>query len=395
MNLAKNEHLSRLESTVAIDRNARLVSAKNEIIEISSRGETRKLIDFMSSYAAVNFGHMNPDIMPFDKINADLVSYFTPIEAENYASWLCQKLDKKDGRVLFQIGGTSAVSAALGLAQHNKPGKVIAIANGFHGLAIDALSASTIGKETILQESPIRHLTNDSYQVIQYGEDVTDWSDVSCLLFEPVQGAAGMIPLDVEWIKSLSEAARNAGTIVISDEIQCGYYRCGSLSYTVDNGINADIILFGKSMTNGLFPFAALLYDKRLEPEKWTDATVFAHTFQPSAVGMSCAYAVSQYLDTDDTDNKINQINETLTTFSDSLMSRGLVSKTNVLGPSLSMEFYKGTAVPIARRCFEEGVLITTGGANDERFRLMPPITISERMLSDALSVLEDAIKSY
>ena len=393
-NHEKHPQLSRLESTIHYARAARLISAQNEKVVIEEpSGQTRALIDLMSSYASVNFGHCNPDIRPYDNYKGDLVSFFTPIEAENFAMWLCGRLHKKTSRVLFQVGGTSAVSAAIGMAQRNRPGKVVAIEGGFHGLAVDALSASDIGKGTIMQYTNIGSETATHFQIIAKGERAVDWSQVSCLIFEPVQGASGMLPLEQEWIASLCQDARTNGVIVIADEIQCGYYRCGHMSYSIAQGVEADILLFGKSMTNGLFPFAALVYERTLEAPFDRERGCFAHTYQPSALGCYAAYSVAMYLDLHEVDSRVRMLNEILGTFVDDLVAHGYVDQAYILGPSASMRYMKGDAAVIADTCFERGVLMCLGGPANDRFRLMPPLTISPQVLEQGLSVLKRAIE--
>lgn len=391
----KLQQLSRLESTVHYDRGARLVSARNETVVIqTASGETRELIDLMSSYAAVNFGHCNPDIRPFDQYHAHLVSFFTPPEAEYFASWLCSALGRLHSRVLYQVGGTAAVSAAVSMAQRHRPGQVLAVKGGFHGLAVDALAASDIAKNHVIQHTMIGSAVQGGYQLLEKGASFTDWEHTSCLLFEPVQGASGMLPLDLDWIRSLCAQARAHGVVVIADEVQCGYYRCGHLSYAIANGIEADIMLFGKSMTNGLFPFAAMVYDQSLERAFDARGGYFSHTYQPSALGCFAAYSVAQYIDASDLQAQIKSIEQMLRAFAARLASEGLADDAHVLGPSASMRYVGGDAGRIARGCFERGVLIALGGWGNDRFRLMPPITIDPRKLEQALETLYACIKA-
>jgi acetylornithine/succinyldiaminopimelate/putrescine aminotransferase len=394
LNSEKLPQLSRLESTVHYARGARLISAHNDTVTIeSTSGERRELIDLMSSYAAVNFGHCNPHIRPFDRYEAHLVSFFTPPEAEYYAAWLCSALERPLSRVLYQVGGTAAVSAAIALAQRCRAGRVLAVAGGFHGLALDALAASDISKTQVIQHTRIGNAVQGTYQLLEKGAPAPNWEDISCLLFEPVQGASGMLPLDPEWIRSLCDEAKRHGVIVIADEVQCGYFRCGHLSYSVQMGIAADIILFGKSMTNGLFPFAALLYDPSLERGVDARSGCFSHTYQPSALGCFAAYSVAKYVDFIDLKGQISHVQLALGKFAAQLESEGLVCDSHVLGPSASMRYVGGDAGRIARYCFDRGVLMALGGWDNARFRLMPPITVEPRNLNSALTILHEGIE--
>ena len=81
-----------------------------------SDGSTEEFTDLCSSYGAVNFGHCNEDIRLPAHPSVDLVAGIYPPEAERFAAWLTDTLDVNGFKVLFQIGGSFAVTAALALS---------------------------------------------------------------------------------------------------------------------------------------------------------------------------------------------------------------------------------------------------------------------------------------
>ena len=217
---AMDRRLSDLDESRAFGENWTCSRALNASLTLShDDGTTEDFIDLCSSYGAVNFGHCNEDIRLPAHPGADLVAGIYPPEAEKFARWLTNALDVSDFKVLFQVGGSFAVSTALSLALRNRPGKILAIEGGFHGLGLDALSATTSQRSMALHETPIRQSLASFVKVLKPGGKNIDWSAISCLIFEPIQGARGYVPLDAGWLRELCAEAKAAGVIVIADEI--------------------------------------------------------------------------------------------------------------------------------------------------------------------------------
>lgn len=353
-------------------------------------GSTEEFTDLCSSYGAVNFGHNNEDIRIPAHPGADLVAGIYPPEAERFARWLTDALDVNDFKVLFQVGGSFAVSTALSLAMHNRPGKILAIEGGFHGLGLDALSATTSQRSMALHETPIRQSLASFVDVLKPGETNVDWSKISCLIFEPIQGARGYVPLDAGWLRELCAEAKAAGVIVIADEIQCGFYRFGDFSVARSSGLDPDILLFSKSMTNGLFPFSAVVYRQTLETAIG-DGVVLAHTFQTSAIGCYAACAVADYIDTHDVEADCLRVAGPLADAAKRIAENNWAIDIHQIGPSLSFRPHIN-AGDLVTECFSNQVMILAGGMEGERIRIAPPLTIATEDLQNALDVMLSAM---
>ena len=351
-----------------------------------SDGTTEEFTDLCSSYGAVNFGHCNKDIHLPAHPSVDLVAGIYPPEAERFAGWLTDTLDVSGFKVLFQVGGSFAVSAALALAQRRRPGKILAIEGGFHGLGLDALSATTAQRSFALQETPLRQSLDSFVSVLAPGETNIDWSGVSCLIFEPIQGARGYVPLEPTWLQDISEQAKNAGVTIIADEIQCGYYRFGHFSVAREWGLNPDVLLFSKTMTNGLFPFSAVVYNEALE-EGVGNGVVLAHTFQTSALGCYAACAVADYIDSHDVKADCRRVAAPLAEAAARIANSDRAQDIYQLGPSLSFR-PEINAVDLVKACFADRVIILGGGIEGERIRVAPPLTIETTALRQALEIL-------
>lgn len=383
----KTRCLSDLDESRAFGERWTCTRALNASLTLRRRdGTTEEFTDLCSSYGAVNFGHCNEDIRVPAHPSVDLVAGIYPPEAERFAEWLTDTLDVSGFKVLFQIGGSFAVSTALALAQRRRPGKIIAIEGGFHGLGLDALSATTAQRSFALQETPLRQSLDSSVSVLEPGKTDIDWSGVSSLIFEPIQGARGYVQLEPAWLQDICEQAKNADVTIIADEVQCGYYRFGYFSVALEWGLNPDILLFSKTMTNGLFPFSAVVYNEALE-EGVGNGVVLAHTFQTSALGCYAASAVADYIDSHDVKADCRRVAAPLAEAATRIENSDRAQDIYQLGPSLSFR-PKINASDLVKACFADRVIILGGGIEGERIRVGPPLTIETPVLRQALEIL-------
>ena len=389
-----NRRLSDLDESRALGEHWTCSRALNASLTLSrGDGTTEEFTDLCSSYGAVNFGHCNEDIRLPAQPGSDLVAGIYPPEAERFARWLTNALDVDDFKVLFQVGGSFAVSTALSLALRNRPGKILAIEGGFHGLGLDALSATTAQRSMALQETPVRQSLASFVDVLTPGETDIDWSGISCLIFEPIQGARGYVPLDADWLHGLCAQAKAAGVTVIADEIQCGFYRFGDFSVARNMGLKPDILLFSKSMTNGLYPFSAVVYRQTLEVAIG-EGVVLAHTFQTSAMGCYAACAVADYIDSRDVEADCRRVAAPLAEAAAHMEEAGWAREIYQIGPSLSFRPVKN-AGDLIKACFADRVLILGGGMDGERIRIAPPLTIGTEALRRALKILLSRLSAH
>ncbi|MFF5216649.1 aminotransferase class III-fold pyridoxal phosphate-dependent enzyme [Micromonospora sp. NPDC000442] len=381
-------YLSRLDEGGVLPGRFLLVDAENATLRLADpAGRQRSCTDFMSAFAAVNFGHRNPAIVAAMRRPSDLAAPFQTADAELVARWLCRRLGgTADRRVLFQIGGSFAVSTALALARRHRPGRVLGVRGAFHGLGVDAAAVTTVQREFSLQDTGFVELLDTEVGHLTPGEVPEDWSGVSCVIYEPVQGANGYVPLDVDWLRRLSESARSAGVLLIADEIQCGFHRHGPFSPSTTAGLDPDVVLFSKSLTNGMYPLSAVVYKQHLERD--AAAVYLAHTFQTGTMGPAAAIAVAAYLDSHDVAAMAAAVERPLRDLAGRLAAAGLADEVHVTGPALSFRPTERTSRAVVAAAFEAGVLVFAGGRHGERIRIAPPLTVPADQLRAGVDTL-------
>jgi 4-aminobutyrate aminotransferase-like enzyme len=150
--------------------------------------------------------------------------------------------------------------------------------------------------------------------------------------------------------------------------------------------LNPDVLLFSKSMTNGLYPFSAVVYRQTLEAAIG-DGVVLAHTFQTSAIGCYAACAVADYIDAHDVEADCRRVAEPLADAAARIAENNWARDIYQIGPSLSFRPVMN-AGDLVKECFSDRVLILGGGMEGERIRIAPPLTIASEDLRYALEVI-------
>jgi 4-aminobutyrate aminotransferase-like enzyme len=382
-----------LDEAGVLDQRYVLVHAENATLHlIDEAGRPHRCTDFMSAYAAVNFGHRNPAIERALARSSDLTGLFHGPEAERVARWLCAQLpEPRSRRVLYQVGGSFAVAAALALGRRARPGRVMSIDGAFHGLGVDAAAVTSVQRRFSLHDTgsvdllarEVTHLTPGTVPRER------DWDGVSCMIYEPVQGANGYVPLDREWLREVTASAASAGVVTVADEIQCGFFRHGVFSPSAACGLDPDIVLYSKSLTNGMYPLSAVVHKRFLEAG--ADPVYLGHTFQTGTLGTAAAHEVTRYIDGNDVAGMGVAVGARLKELAERLLAAGLARAVHAIGPALSFEPTAVVSRELVRRAFASGALVFSGGRKGERIRLAPPLTIPDAQLVEGIELVWSA----
>lgn len=269
-------------------RGAVEVEAQGVIVRLSDGSE---LIDF-GSYAVTLLGHRPPSVVAAVQRQLETMPTATRVLANPVVAGLTSDLVERFGPQLDHVwlgsDGSDAVEVALKLARWrtSRP-RVLAVERGFHGKTLGALAltwnpAFRDGLESVI--APATHL--DPADPDAVGREAAA-GDVAALVFEPVHGEGGAVPLDPAVLRTWANDARAAGAVVVSDEIQAGLRRCGPLSPSLAAGIEPDAILLGKALGGGVMPLSALLATGDLFEPLVADPT--RHTVTFGGHPLSCA----------------------------------------------------------------------------------------------------------
>ncbi|MEO8861914.1 MAG: aspartate aminotransferase family protein [Ginsengibacter sp.] len=240
----------------------------------------KEYIDLIGGISVCNIGHGNQKVK--DAIHEQVNAYLhvmvngelvlSPQTA--FAKMLTDHLPSSLNSVFFTASGTEATEGAMKLAKRfSGRTQIAAFNNSYHGSTQGALSimGSEYWRNAFRPLLPdILHLTFNSFESLEYITDQT-----ACVVAETIQAEAGVIVPDIKWMQALRKKCDETGTLLILDEIQCGFGRNGTLWAFQQFDIMPDILLLGKALGGGM-PLGAFIADKKLM-DTLTNKPVLGH----------------------------------------------------------------------------------------------------------------------
>jgi acetylornithine/succinyldiaminopimelate/putrescine aminotransferase len=222
-----------------------------------------KYLDLISGVSVSNTGHRHPEVIR--AVQEQLGKYmhlmvygeFIQAPQVNYAARLSEMLPSSLGRCYFVNSGSEAVEGALKLAKKSTGrSKIVSFLNSYHGSTHGALSIQ--GSE--LYKSPFRPLLPDVFQIPFNDPQSLEIIDdkTACAIVEPIQAEAGVINPHDDFLQLLRSRCNETGALLIFDEIQTGFGRCGSLFAFEKYNVIPDILLLAKALGGGM-PLGAFI----------------------------------------------------------------------------------------------------------------------------------------
>lgn len=234
--------------------------------------EGKKYLDFLSAYSCVSQGHCHPKIIQAlveqaQKLTITARAFHNDVFGE-YAKLVCQTFGFQ--KVLPSSGGAEAVETAIKLARKwaykvkgvpENEAKIIFCENNFHGRTTTIISASTdpINKDDYGPYTP--GMIVIPYNDINALEKALEDKNIAAFIVEPVQGEAGVIIPDDDYLIKCHDLCKDYNVLFIADEIQTGIGRTGRRLACDYMGVKPDVLILGKALSGGFIPVSAVLAD--------------------------------------------------------------------------------------------------------------------------------------
>ncbi len=237
--------------------------------------EGKHYYDFLSAYSAVNQGHCHPRIVSAlveqaQKLNLTSRAFHNDILG-HYEEFMT-KLFGYD-KILPMNTGVEAVETAVKLARRwgyevkgipSNMAKVIVLEGNFHGRTMTAISASGDPDSRInygpYLEGFVRVPYNDLAALAAAASDPS----VCGFLVEPIQGEAGVVVPDADYLPTAFDICKKNNVLFIADEVQTGIARTGKMLCIDHFDIQADILVLGKAVSGGVYPVSAVLANNEI-----------------------------------------------------------------------------------------------------------------------------------
>jgi len=343
--------------------------------------DNRRYIDLVSGVSVSNIGHGNKEVIDAVKNQTEkhmhLMVYGEIIQSPQveHATLLCSQLPASMQSVYYVNSGSEANEAAIKLAKrHTGRFEIVSCENSYHGSSHGALSlmSDESFKSSFRPLLPgIRHIRFNNLGDL---ETITEKS--ACVIIEPVQAEAGVIIPDEGYLDALRKRCTKTGTLLIFDEIQTGFGRCGKLFAFQKFGVSPDIITLAKALGGGM-PLGALAASEELMRD-WQSDPVLGHITTFGGHPVSCAAAVVS-LKVLLRERWIDEVDKKAELFVRAIGKHPLVKEIRAAGlliaVDLGNEEYARRVLPML---IEEGVLSDWFLFCPTAFRIAPPLCISE-----------------
>jgi len=228
----------------------------------------QKYIDLISGVSVSNTGHRHPKVVEAVKNQVDqymhLMVYGEFIQSPQvrYAERLAELLPPVLNSCYFVNSGSEAVEGALKLAKrYTGKSRIISFRNAYHGSTHGALSVQ--GSEVF--RNAFRPLLPDTFQIDFNDEKSLSAIDkkTACVIVEPVQGEAGIIYPENDFLLKLRMRCKTTGALLIFDEIQTGFGRLGQMFAINTFKVVPDILLLAKALGGGM-PLGAFISSREI-----------------------------------------------------------------------------------------------------------------------------------
>jgi acetylornithine/N-succinyldiaminopimelate aminotransferase len=228
----------------------------------------KEYIDLIGGISVCNVGHRHPKVIEAIKNQLDnylhIMVYGELVQSPQvqYAKMLTDNLPASLNSVFFTASGSEATEGAMKLAKRfSGRTQIISFKNSYHGSTQGALSV--MGSEYWQQafRPLLPGILQMNYNSFADLENITE--QTACVIAETIQAEAGVLVPQNNWLKALREKCTQTGTLLILDEIQCGFGRNGTLWAFEQFDVVPDILLLGKALGGGM-PLGAFVADKKL-----------------------------------------------------------------------------------------------------------------------------------
>lgn len=352
--------------------------------------EGKQYLDLIAGISVCNVGHCHPKVVKAIQEQAQtymhLLVYGEFVQSPQvaYATYLTQHLPASLNSVYFTNSGSEATEGAMKLAKrHTGRTEIIAFKNSYHGSTQGSLSI--MGDEywrnayrPLLPD--VRHLLHNDMGML---DSIT--TRTACVIAETIQGEAGVLAPAKEWLQALRKKCTETGTLLVLDEIQCGFGRNGTLWAFEQYDVIPDILLLGKALGGGM-PLGAFIANRDV---MWslTHQPVLGHitTFGGHPVACSAGLAGMKALIEEDMMKGVLQ-KETL--FRE-LLQHPRIKAVRSRGLMLAIELDDFPAnKKVIDHCINNGVITDWFLFAPQCIRLAPPLIITEEEIRKACKTI-------
>lgn len=369
--------------------------------------EGKKYYDFLSAYSAVNQGHCHPKIISAlvnqsNKLTLTSRAFHNNILGQ-YEKFITEFFgyDKVLPMNTGVEGGETAVKLARKWGYEVKKvaddsAKIIFVEGNFWGRTLGAISSSTDPSSTN-GFGPFM----PGYEIIPYNDieslkDSLKDQNVVAFMVEPIQGEAGVVVPDDDYLKKAYDLCKESNVLFIADEVQTGIGRTGKMLCCEHHGFKPDILILGKALSGGVFPVSAILASDEvmLTIKPGEHGSTFGGNPVACEVAMAALNVIRDEKLAENADKMGVIFRERLQLYIDgSKIVEKIRGKGLLNAIVIKDEENSDIAWNICLKMAQNGLLAKPTHGNIIRFA--PPLIINEEQLSDCIDIIISSLKDF
>ena len=339
----------------------------------------QEYLDLYGGHAVISIGHCHPHYVEMMTNQLNKLGFYSNSVINPLQQQLAERLGKACGYEDYQLflvnSGAESNENALKLASfYNGRTRVLSAEKAFHGRTSLVVEA-TANPKIIAPINANGHVTYLPLNDIEPWRKEIEKDDVCAVIIECIQGVGGIRMVTADFLKELAAICDEHNTVLICDEIQCGYGRSGKFFAHQHLGVKPDMITVAKGIANG-YPMSGLLISPKFTPVYGQLGT----TFGGNHLGCAAALAVLDVIEQEKLVDNAAEVGEYLM---ERLRNEQLPHVVDVRGRGLMI----GIELDVPYKEIR-GRLVTeqhcfTGCSGTNVIRLLPPLCMTKDMADD------------
>lgn len=335
----------------------------------------QEYLDLYGGHAVISIGHCHPHYVDMLTKQLNTLGFYSNSVINTLQSQLAERLGQVCGYPDYQLflinSGAEANENALKLASfHTGRKRVLAAGKAFHGRTSLAVEA-TDNPKIVAPVNNNGHVTFLPLNDLAAFEAELDKGDVAAVIVECIQGVGGIRMATADFMQGLRKACDKTGTVLICDEIQCGYGRSGKFFAHQHLGVKPDIITCAKGIGNG-FPMGAVIISPKFEAVYGMLGT----TFGGNHLACTAALAVLDVIEHEQLVDNAAKVGAYLMEELKKLQQTD-AHIVDVRGEGLMIGIEYDQPIKALRNALVHDEHVFTGAASTNILRLLPPLTLS------------------
>lgn len=352
--------------------------------------EGQEYLDLYGGHAVISIGHCHPHYVEKLTQQLNTLGFYSNSVINRLQEQLAERLGKACGYDNYQLflvnSGAEANENALKLASfHTGRKRILAASKAFHGrtsLAVEATDnpkiVAPVNANGHVQFLPLNDLEAFQSELAK--------GDVAAVIVECIQGVGGIRLATSEFMQGLRKACSENGTVLICDEIQCGYGRSGKFFAHQHTGVRPDLITCAKGIGNG-FPMGAVL----ISPQFKVVFGQLGTTFGGNHLACAAALAVLDVIEEEHLVENAASVGSYLLAQLKTLAAE-TPSIVDVRGEGLMIGIEFSDSIKTLRTRLVNEQHVFTGAASTNILRLLPPLCLTKAEADDFLSRLKQVL---